>query len=136
MRVIVETPKWSFTKYHTVGGRIEKEFLSPLPNLFNYGHIPGTKAADGMEQDVLILGPRLAPGPQDAIEAGVVSIIDEGVADDKVIASHDGRVNALDRMMISVFFSVYMPYKAMRYLLIQGKTAKFRYGGIIIYRHH
>jgi len=132
VKVIVETPKWSFTKYHTVRGKTEREFLSPLPNLFNYGYIPGTKAADGMEKDVIVLGARMPQGPADVVEAGVVSIIDDGLADDKVIASADGKVTEDAKIRIHIFFSAYMAYKAVRYLVAERRLAKCSYGGFTL----
>jgi inorganic pyrophosphatase len=129
MRVFIETPKYSFVKYRIVGGALKREFLSPLPNLFNYGFIEGTVSADGMEKDAIVLGRRLKQGIEvDVAQVGVVHIIDGGVMDDKVVTSSDGKMSFWDRVKIEVFFRAYMEYKKARCIVLGGNR-KCSYGG-------
>jgi len=130
MRVVVETPRWSFTKYRSVVGGFEPDLVSPLPALFNYGFIEGTSAADGMPEDAIVLGGRLRQGSRmDVKRLGVVRFIDDGVADDKAITSAGGRVTLVDKAMIHLFFAMYMVFKSVHYLLKERRLARCRYNG-------
>jgi inorganic pyrophosphatase len=130
MKVTVETPKWSFTKYRVGKGGVEAEFWSPLPNLFTYGFLEGTKAEDGMEEDVIILEGGYAPGELvEAREIGVVRFIDDGKKDDKRVASVSGRIGAFDATKIRVFFTVYALFKVLRSLTKEGRLIRCRFGG-------
>ena len=130
MKVVIETPKWSFTKYGTDGGRPVPEFVSPLPNIFNYGYVEGTKAADGMEEDAIVLGPTLKAGDRvEARRVGVVRFLDRGLKDDKIVCSMRGRLSASERASISAFFTVYAAYKTLRYALAGRPHPVCRYLG-------
>ena len=56
MKIIIETPKYSFWKYNKTEKGYEKVFFSPLPTIFNYGFVEGTKSADGMEEGKTLMG--------------------------------------------------------------------------------
>ncbi len=127
---IIETPRYSFTKYTHQGGKFIKEFISPLPTLFNYGYIAGTTAADGMGKDVIVLGKRLTQGTEVTGEViGRVSFTDDGVKDDKSVMS-EHVVSFLDRVKIHVFFSAYMIYKIIRCAIEHQRLPDTRYGGM------
>jgi len=130
MRVVVETPKWSFTKYHLREGRIAREFLSPFPTPFNYGFVKGTVSDDGMPRDAIILGGKLRQGVEvEATDVGNSRFIDCGLEDDKVIASTDGKIGFFDKAMLDLFFTAYMAYKTVYHLVGRGKLVRCRYGG-------
>ncbi len=115
MRVFIETPRWSFTKYGISEGMLEKEYVSPLPTLFNYGFVIGTKAADGMEEDAIVLGKTLKQGQTVEVrEVGVVRFRDGGLEDDKLVMSSGVGAGFVDRAMINVFFTVYAVFKTLR----------------------
>ncbi|MBU0763182.1 MAG: inorganic diphosphatase [Candidatus Altiarchaeota archaeon] len=126
MKVVVETPRYSFVKYQK--GR--REFISPLPNLFTYGYVKGTKADDGVEEDAVVLDGRHNPGEEVSVKkVGVVRVIDDGLKDDKTITSTTGNITALDRLKIGVFFTVYMGYKKLRHLILERRISDCRYLG-------
>ncbi len=131
MKVVVETPRYSFVKYKTVDGRIVKDFTSPIPNLFTYGFVRDTSADDGAEADALVLDSYGSPGDEiEAKRVGVVRIIDDGVRDDKIITSKMGGIGWWDRVKLWVFFSAYMAYKRVRILATRGKFADCRFLGV------
>ncbi|MFH0862543.1 MAG: inorganic diphosphatase [Candidatus Altiarchaeota archaeon] len=135
MNVVVETPKGSFRKYRKKGVKYVTDLTSPMPTLFNYGFIEGTLAADGMPQDAIILGGRIAQGSKlDVVWAGTVRFVDDGVADDKAVTSTDGRIRLVDRLMIHLFFSAYTAYKIVRYLVRERRLARCRYLGFSLCR--
>jgi inorganic pyrophosphatase len=130
MKVLVETPKWSFIKYRHVDGKFVTDFLSPLPTLFNYGYIMGSVGADGMPKDAILLGPRLRQGTQvDANQLGTVYFTDDGVEDDKVMVSVSRYVRIRDMILIHLFFTCYMVFKTVYYLITQRRLTVCRYGG-------
>jgi inorganic pyrophosphatase len=130
MIVVIETPKWSFTKYRHIGGGFEKDLFSPLPSLFNYGYIEGTLASDGMPEDAIVLGGRISQGTRaDVKRLGDVKFIDDGKKDDKAITSAGKAVSPIDRMMIHVFFISYMVFKTIYYLSKEHRVARCRYLG-------
>jgi inorganic pyrophosphatase len=132
MRAVVETPKWSFVKYRLDGGRFVRDFVSPLPTLFNYGFVVGERAPDGLPRDALVLGPRLRQGqePNYAI-AGYLKFIDRGKEDDKVVLSKNGKISSADRLKIHVFFVFYSIFKRLWYALGGVKPSSCVYLGII-----
>ncbi|MHB2016402.1 MAG: inorganic diphosphatase [Candidatus Xenobia bacterium] len=117
MEVVIEIPAWSFSKTSMREGRLVREFLSPLPTLFNYGHVPNTIAGDGMPQDVVVLGPRLLSGSHvDVVPVLRVRFDDDGVVDDKLVATRTGRpASPLERLVLKLFFYVYAAFKCLRY---------------------
>jgi len=129
MKVIVETPRWNLVKYTYRGGMFQPEFFSPLPTLFNYGFVKGTKGEDGLPEDAIVLGPRLKQGTEvEVMEFGAVYFIDDGRKDDKRITG-EGPVTLSDRLMIRLFFTAYAVFKTVYYLLSEGRFARCRYGG-------
>ena len=131
MRIVVETPRWSFVKYRLTDGKAVRELVSPLPNLFNYGFVEGTMAADGMEEDAILLGPALRAGARvDAAKVGVVRFIDDGKRDDKIVASATGGMSLVDRAKIRVFFTAYAAFKTAHYLVRGHRWALCNFGGL------
>jgi inorganic pyrophosphatase len=130
MKVTVETPKWSFTKYRAGKGGVEAEFRSPLPNLFTYGFLDGTKAEDGMEEDVIVLEGGFRPGERvEVTEVGVVRFTDDGKKDDKIVASVVGRIGWGDVAKIRVFFTVYAMFKTARGFFAERRLVRCSFGG-------
>lgn len=90
-----------------------------LPCPFNYGVAPDLPAEDGAGQDVIVIGPRLPRGTQVKVRPTLrVVFVDQGIADDKLVARVDGRaVNGLDRCTLTLFFFIYSIFKRLRYRL-------------------
>lgn len=131
MKVVVETPKYSFTKYKTKRGKIVKDFVSPLPNLFTYGYIKGTLGEDGMEEDAIILDGNHKPGEEvEVMKVGVVKVVDDGKKDDKTVTSTRGKMTSWDKIKIRAFFSIYLQYKKIRYQTKEGRKTDCRYLGL------
>lgn len=118
VEVVVEVPR---------GGRVKRRsdgsirYLSPFASPFNYGCVPGTRAADGEPLDALVLGPPLARGTVGRWAVhGVVRFVDGGVVDDKLVCGHrppdPDELRALDR-----FFR--------RYARVKGLLSRLRGGG-------
>lgn len=136
MKIIIETPKYSFFKYDVVGsGAFKKVMVSPIPTIFNYGSIVGTRAQDGMAVDVLVIGPRMRQGT--IIERddskkfdGVVHFIDDAKVDDKMIVYVSGCKN---KSVLSLYFRMYALYKKFLYLLSKRKRTECRVSGIEFY---
>jgi inorganic pyrophosphatase len=134
MKVTVETPKWSFVKYRMDGGVFRREFLSPLPTLFNSGFVAGTRAADGMPRDAIVLGPRLPQGAEVVVkDLGSVHFIDDGVEDDKMIASAGESPGWEDRFRIHLFFTAYALFKKARCIASGRDARRCRYEGISLH---
>ena len=134
MRIVIETPKYSFIKYRKEGSRFKKEFISPIPAIFNYGFVEGSMSADGMETDVIVIGPRLNRG--DVIERdhfdGVVKCIDDSIEDDKMIIYSGGSFSGT---LYSFYFHLYAAFKFFRYLFVQRRLALCRFRGIELFRN-
>jgi inorganic pyrophosphatase len=92
--VMIEVPKGSKTKYELdkESGflRVDRVLYSSVHYPANYGFLPGTYCEDHDPLDVLVLG-------QDAVvpltimtakPIGVMKMLDQGEADDKIIAVH------------------------------------------------
>ncbi|MCD4703821.1 MAG: inorganic diphosphatase [Methanosarcinaceae archaeon] len=129
MKIIIETPKYSFFKYHRIGKEFKKVFFSPIPTIFNYGFIEGTKGLDGMEEDAVVLGPRLDQGcviERDRVD-GVVRFVDDGVRDDKQLIHLSGTCSI---PVLSIYFRMYTFYKILLYLVLEGRVARCRFEGI------
>lgn len=130
MKVVVETPKHSFTKYLYVDGEYRVEFRSPLPTLFNYGFVEGTVGQDGRPVDAIVLGKWLKQGTEvDVLEVGTVGFTDDGLADDKKVASADGTIGFVDRLRVYIFFTTYALFKIIRYLVVERRLARCVYRG-------
>jgi inorganic pyrophosphatase len=123
MRVTVEIPRWSFTKY---GADDTVDFWSPLPSPFNYGSVMDSVAPDGDPEDAIILGPRLPRGATvEGTPTWVVRFIDAGVADDKWVIGTPTRAN---HAALDAFFRVYALAKRVAYHL-RGDRGITRYLG-------
>jgi len=128
MRIVVETPKWSFRKIVCEGGEYKPVFISPIPTPFNYGLIEGSKGDDGMPLDVIIMGPRLDTGTAvDEAVIGRVGFIDDGRRDDKYIVSLDGKRHSTQ---IQLFFTFYSFAKLFIGLANHRRLTQNRYTGM------
>lgn len=108
--VVIEIPRGSFLKRGSTGSI---DFVSPLPCPFNYGSVPRYLGLDGDLLDAVVLGPRLRAGTRLEIRSwGAVTLIDRGMADDKLICSH-APVSADDRRRVLQFFRFYARCKAL-----------------------
>ncbi|MFH1835975.1 MAG: inorganic diphosphatase [Methanobacteriota archaeon] len=133
MRIVVETPKWSFVKYRLEGKEFVKDLVSPFPNLFNYGFVEGTVAEDGMGADAIILGRRLKQG--DVVEypiVGKVKLIDNGKRDDKLIFSDYDGISTLDNWKIRLFYLVYPWFKKFYMFFIYERKYSVKFQCIIV----
>ncbi len=133
MKVLVETPKYSFHKYsYDEGTRaFQLDFASPLPSLFNYGCLRDTRAEDGMPRDVVVFGPKRKQGDVvDAEQVGLAYFVDAGVADNKIIAVERGGFTPFRGFKITVFLRVYALFKTLRYLLVEHRLARCRFLGL------
>ncbi|WP_340820432.1 inorganic diphosphatase [Methanolobus sp. WCC4] len=133
MRILIETPKYSFSKYHREGPVFIKEFMSPIPTIFNYGFIEGSLAADGMEKDVVVIGPRMEQGTVFEVSGtdGVIKFIDDSVEDDKEIILSGGLYS---KPLFYFYFHLYAAFKIAYYLLVKRKISRCRFGGIVWYK--
>jgi len=130
MKIVIETPKYSFFKYNKTKKGYEIAFFSPLPTIFNYGFVEGTKSPDGMEEDAVVLGPRLPQGSILKIERfdGVVKFLDDSVRDDKKIVYISGFRSPF---LLSLYFRLYALFKVFLYAFKKRKIAKCKFEGII-----
>ena len=81
--VVIEVPRGSFLKRGSTG---HIDFVSPFPCPFNYGSVPNYLGLEGDLLDALVLGPRLPLGARIRVRAwGAVTLIDRGMADDKLV---------------------------------------------------
>lgn len=91
---IIEVPKGSKNKYELdkESGliKVDRVLFSAVHYPANYGFIPKTYCEDNDPLDVLVLGqePVYPMTIMTAIPIGVMKMIDEGEADDKIIAVH------------------------------------------------
>ncbi|WP_406658238.1 inorganic diphosphatase [Methanolobus sp. ZRKC2] len=129
MKIVIETPKYSFLKYRKEGSQFKTEFFSPIPTLFNYGFVDGSLSEDGMEEDVVVIGPRMHQGTvlERSHFDGVVRFVDDGMRDDKHIIHVDG---AFPIGMFSFYFRLYAMFKFFLYLALKGKMSRCRFEGI------
>lgn len=130
MKIIIETPKYSFLKYNKTEKGYEIAFFSPLPAIFNYGFVEGTKSQDGMEEDAVVLGPRLPQGSVLEREKfdGVVRFLDDSVRDDKRIVYISGLCSPF---LLSLYFRLYALFKVFLYAFKKRKLTKCRFEGIV-----
>jgi inorganic pyrophosphatase len=126
LEVLVEVARWGFVKLRENGS---VDFISPLPCPFNYGSVPGSAAADGDREDVVLLGPRVAAGSQlRARVVGRVQFIDAGLPDQKWICTAT-RMSVAERWSVVAFFRVYA--RAKRALnAARGLAGPTRYAGL------
>ncbi|MBD3262672.1 MAG: inorganic pyrophosphatase [Candidatus Altiarchaeales archaeon] len=132
MKILVETPKYSFKKYRKKRRGYAVDLVSPIPTPFNYGIILNTKADDGLPQDAIILGEKQPQGRElEAEKLGVACFTDEGIQDNKIIVSTKKRVDWQDKIKINLFFHVYSLYKKIVGLTTKGRIPDTRFEGII-----
>lgn len=129
MKVVIETPKYSFFKYNRSGEHYIKVFFSPVPTIFNYGYIEDRKGADGMEVDAVVLGPRMAQGTVMEFSCcqGVVRFMDDSVKDDKYLFYIDGFNSS---QVISSYFKLYALFKTFVYLISKKRMSECKFLGI------
>ncbi|WP_019535254.1 inorganic diphosphatase [Paenibacillus ginsengihumi] len=137
---VIEIPAGSFTKYeidadtgHLVADRFQSMAVH-YPG--NYGSIPQSKGGDGDPLDVLVLARQpLVPGTVVKVRAiGMLKMIDDGEADDKIVAvpvsdvdpTYDkvtdiSELPAMQAEQIEMFFKVYKLLPSNRkYVEING----------------
>jgi inorganic pyrophosphatase len=108
LEVLVELARWGFVKRDEAG---RLDLISPLPCPFNYGGVPGTRAADGEREDALILGPRLAAGSRVRLPVlGRVRFVDAGQDDAKWVCGRHP-LQWRERLTIELFFRIYAQLK-------------------------
>lgn len=94
MKAVIEIPKDSIYKYelNKETNTLVVDRVLPIPVPYNYGYIPGTLSPDGDALDVFIIStqPIVPLSEVDIIPLGILKCIDNGVSDDKVIASIKG----------------------------------------------
>jgi len=132
MNIVIETPKYSFFKYHKLGSHFHIEFFSPVPAIFNYGFVEDSLAEDGMERDVVVIGPRITQGTvikRDQFD-GILRFVDDSVADDKHIIYLGG---FFFKPVYLLYFHIYVVFKFSYYLLIKKKFAVCKVVGIEIF---
>ena len=123
--ILVELSRGGLVK-RAEDGRIE--LLSPLPCPFNYGGVPGTRAADGDREDVILLGPRVKTGSRvRARVVGRVEFIDAGQPDGKWICAYRP-LERHDRVQLALFFQLYAQVKRV-FNLLQRRPGPTRYVG-------
>lgn len=112
--VIVEIPRGSFLKRGSNG---HIDFTSPLPCPLNYGAVPQFLGLDNDFLDALVLGPRLPVVTRLRVKAwGAVTLIDRGMADDKLICS-ESPLSVFERENILRFFRFYAKCKGLLNIL-------------------
>jgi inorganic pyrophosphatase len=108
--VVIEVPRGSCLK-RGMSGRIH--FVSPLPCPYNYGAVPTRLGLESDLLDALVLGPRRAFGSRLRLKAwGAVTLIDRGLADDKLVCSVE-RPSAAQLQRVLLFFHGYARCKAL-----------------------
>jgi len=131
MRIVIETPKYSFWKYCRTEKGYKRAFFSPLPIIFNYGFIEGTLSPDGMEEDVVVLGPRLSRGSTLERESfdGIVRFLDNSIRDDKKVIYLSGFYSPL---LLAFYFRLYALFKVCLYAFQERKITICRFEGIVL----
>jgi inorganic pyrophosphatase len=108
--VVIEVPRGSFLKRGSTG---RVDFVSPLPCPYNYGSVPTHIGLEGDLLDAVVLGPRLAFGCTVKLAAwGAVTLVDRGIADDKLICSATP-VTSAERNAVLRFFRFYAMCKGL-----------------------
>jgi inorganic pyrophosphatase len=110
VEVVIEVPRGSFVKRGSTG-RID--FISPLPCPYNYGSVPQYVGLEGDLLDAVLLGPRVPLGTRARVTAwGAVTLIDRGMADDKMICSRQP-LSDKEREDVLRFFRFYARCKGL-----------------------
>lgn len=101
VEVVIEVPRGSFLKRGSTG---HIDFVAPLPCPFNYGAVPDYLGLEGDLLDALVLGPRLPLGTRIRVKAwGAITLIDRGMADDKLVCSIHPPTPAQRRFVLRFF---------------------------------
>jgi inorganic pyrophosphatase len=125
VEVVFEVPGGRCVKRGSLG-RID--FVSPLPCPYNYGSVPTHLGLEGDLLDAVVLGPRLPLGTRVTIAAwGAVTLIDRGIADDKLICS-TAPVTGAERKAILRFFRLYAACKGLLNVW-RGRSGRNACGG-------
>jgi len=108
--VVIEVPRGSFLKRGSTG---HIDFVSPFPCPFNYGSVPNYLGLEGDLLDALVLGPRLPLGARIRVRAwGAVTLIDRGMADDKLVCGAHPLTPA-EKAFVLRFFRFYAKCKGV-----------------------
>lgn len=126
LEVVIETPRFSFTKYKDDGS---VDYMSPIPCPFNYGSVPGTVSGDGDRLDAIVLGKRLKGGTHIKVPIiGRVIFFDKGEEDPKYICSENPMTFG-QKITIKLFFFFFSFAKQVLNKL-RGKKGLTKYNGI------
>ncbi len=129
MKIIIDTPKWSFIKYNDNG---KMDYPSPIPFTVNYGRVVGLTSDEGDEADAIVLGRKINKGFQLSLSpVGLINFIDRGINDPKYIFSNKP-VTLLDRINMTIFFTAFSIFKNVLNKL-RGKKGITKFNGIEIY---
>ena len=110
VEVVIEVSRGSFVKRGSLG---HVDFVSPLPCPYNYGSVPTHIGLEGDLLDAVVLGPRLPLGSTVRVTAwGAVTLVDRGIADDKLICGVTPPTSA-DRKAVLRFFRLYAMCKGL-----------------------
>jgi inorganic pyrophosphatase len=139
INVVIEIPQGSSVKYEIdkeTGALVVDRFLfTPMSYPAAYGFIPGTLADDGDPADALVLVPApIVPGAVVRCRPiGVLRMVDEAGADEKIICvPHDrvhplhGEIASVDdlppivRQSIEHFFEMYKDLEPGKWVKVQG----------------
>jgi len=127
LTVVIDVPRGSFIKRDDDG---VVDFLSPFPCPFNYGHVPGTLAADGDALDAVVLGPKLALGSTaTVITRERIDFIDAGRSDPKWVCA-EAPLSRFQRLQVAGFFRFYAVAKRL-INRVRGKQGPTQYLGWI-----
>ena len=126
MKIIIDTPKFSFKKYKDDG---TVDYASPIPCPFNYGSIPNTVSGDGDRQDAIVLGKKVK-GEVESELRGIVNFLDEGKDDAKWICSANP-ITFFEKLQLLTFFHVFgLAKKVLN--RVRGKKGETAFIGIEI----
>ena len=110
VEVVIEVPRGRFLKRGSTG---HVDFISPLPCPFNYGSVPTHLGLEGDLLDAVVLGPRLPLNVAVRVKVwGAVTLVDRGMADDKLICSATPLTSGQRRFVLA-FFRFYAKCKAL-----------------------
>jgi inorganic pyrophosphatase len=110
LTVVIDVPRGSFVKRGDDG---TVDFVSPVPCPFNYGHVPGTLAADGDALDAVVLGPKLSLGSTaNVVTRARIDFIDAGHSDPKWVCA-GAPLSPFERLQVAGFFRGYAVAKRL-----------------------
>ena len=125
LTVVIDVPRGSFIKRDDNGA---VDFFSPIPCPFNYGHVPGTLAADGDAFDAVVLGPKLSFGSiTKVVTRARIDFLDAGRSDPKWVCA-DAPLSGFQRLQVAGFFRCYAAAKRL-INRVRGKQGPTRYLG-------